>query len=300
MNKKAIIAVMLGNAIFGFSFLFSRLALDITIPSVLIAIRFAVAFIVLNAIVLIGKATGALSFSLKGKPLKDVLILSLFQPVIYFIAENYGILYTSSAYAGILIAVIPIAGVMADVVLMHSKVGKKQIFCAVFSVVGVIITTLGAKNMTSSVKGTILLLIAVMAGSLFYVFSKRAGEHYSPLERTYVMFGVGSAFYVVLAAVQAYGSYDRLVVAALAQPMFWGCILYLAVVSSVIAFLLLNFGSSHVSVSQASLFANLSTVISIIAGVAVLHEAFTWQQAVGSAIILGSVYAASGAEPIKK
>lgn len=217
-------------------------------------------------------------------------ILALFQPVIYFIAENYGILYTSSAYAGILIAVIPIAGVMFDVLLMKSEVKARQVICAIGSVIGVVITTIGAQNMKSSVKGTVLLLIAVMAGALFYVFSKRAGEHYNPLERTYVMFGVGSVVYIIIAVIQACGKYDKLVAEAVSQPVFWGCILYLAVISSVAAFLLLNFGSSHVSVSQASLFANLSTVISIGAGVVVLHESFSWQQAVGSIIILVSVY----------
>lgn len=301
MKKKtqAVIAVILGNCIFGFSFLFSKLALMITIPSVLIAVRFTLAFFVLNLIVLIGtkikKEDGNawITFRLSNKPKKDILLLALFQPVIYFIAENYGIVYTSSAFAGIIIAVIPLAGIVFDVLLMHAKTDIRQILCALFSVIGVAITTIGARNMNSSVKGLLVLLIAVVAGALFYVFSKKAGEHYNPLERTYVMFGIGSAFYVFLAAVQCFGRYEELVLDALRQPVFWGSILYLAVVSSVVAFLLLNFGSSYVSVSQASLFANLTTVISTIAGVAILHETFNLQQGIGAVIILASVYVSS-------
>ena len=71
---------------------------------------------------------------------------------------------------------------------------------------------------------------------------------------------------------------------------FWECILYLAVASSVIALMVLNYGSSHVSVSEASLFSNLTTVISIVAGVVVLQETFTLQQIIGAVIIIGSVY----------
>ncbi|MCQ2983054.1 MAG: DMT family transporter, partial [Treponemataceae bacterium] len=300
MNRKsqALAAVIAGNGIFGFSFLFSKLALQITIPSVLIATRFTVAFLVLNLIVLAGrlikKSDGSplVSFSLKGKPLKQILLLALFQPVVYFIAENYGIVYTSSAFAGIIIAVIPIAGIVLDVLFMHARVTVRQILCAVASVAGVAVTTLGAAGMNSSAKGLALLLVAVAAGALFYVFSKKSATWYSPLERTYVMFGVGTVAYLILAAVQCYGHYDELVGAAFAQPVFWGAILYLAVVSSVIAFLLLNFGSNYVSVSQATIFANFTTVISILAGVLVLHEAFTWQQAAGAVIILTSVYLA--------
>lgn len=295
-KTKAILAVIIGNGIFGFSFLFSKLALQITIPSVLIAVRFLVAFFVLNIIVILGKGRKSFSFSLKGKSPKNVLLLALFQPVMYFIAENYGIVYTSSAFAGVIIAVIPIAGLIFDVWLMHAKVSRKQILCSVGSVLGVVITTIGAQNMESSLKGLALLLIAVIAGAMFYVFSKKSADEYNPLERTYVMFGVGSLVYMILALVQCYGRYDEYIVTAVTSRTFWIAILYLAVVSSVIAFLLLNFGTNHVSVSQASLFANFTTVISILAGVLVLKEAFSVAQVVGALVIIISVYVASVTE----
>lgn len=299
IRTKALIAVIIGNSIFGFSFLFSKIALQITMPSVLLALRFLTAFIVLNLIVFVGRAIKKkngeklIDFSLKGKPLKYALLLALFQPVIYFMAESYGIKYTSSAFAGTIIAVIPIMGLIFDVLIMHVKVSKKQVICAVCSVAGVAITTLGAESMKSSALGVLILFVAVIAGALFYVFSKKAGEHFNPLERTYVMFGVGSIVYICFALIECAGSYDRFIVNAVIMPEFWICILYLAVASSVIAFMVLNFGSMHVSVSEASLFANLTTVISIIAGVVVLHESFTLQQIIGAVVIIASVYISS-------
>lgn len=299
LRAKALTAVIAGNTIFGFSFLFSKVALQMTVPGVLLAARFLTAFAVLNIIVIFGRliknrdGEPLVRFSLRGKPLKDVLLLALFQPVIYFAAESYGIQFTSSAFAGTIIAVIPVMGVISDVIIMKSDVSKKQIICALASVVGVALTTLGAKGMKSSVAGTSILMAAVVAGALFYVFSKKAGEHFNPLERTYVMFGAGSAVYVCFALIACAGDYDRLITDVVTMPEFWGCIMYLAVASSVIAFIALNYGSSHVSVSEASLFANLTTVISIIAGVAVLHESFTLQQVAGAAVIIASVYISS-------
>ncbi len=305
LRTKALIAVITGNTIFGFSFLFSKVALGITVPSVLVAVRFTTAFAVMNLIVLAGqiikKADGSplIAFSLKGKPLKYVLLLALFQPVIYFIGESYGISLTSSAFSGTIIAVIPIMGIVFDVILMHASVSRKQIVCAVLSVLGVIITTLGAQGMKASILGTLLLLVAVCAGALFYVFSKKAGEYYNPLERTYVMFAVASSVFIVFALIQCRGRYAELILQPLGMSEFWMCIIYLAVFSSVVAFMVLNFGSSIVSVSEASLFANLTTVISIIAGVVVLNESFTPQQVIGAVIIIGSVYIAN-VDPGKK
>lgn len=304
-RTKALIAVIIGNSIFGFSFLFSKVALQITVPSVLLAVRFFTAFVVLNLMVVIGKTIRKkngeplMKFALKGKPVKYVLLLALFQPVIYFVAESYGIKFTSSAFAGTIIAVIPIMGLIFDVLIMHVKVSYKQVLCAIASVVGVIITTLGAEGMKSSVLGVIMLMIAVFAGALFYVFSKKSGEYFNPLERTYVMFGVGSFVYICIALVECAGNYSEMIVEAIMMPQFWGCIIYLAVASSVIAFMVLNYGSSHVSVSEASLFANLTTVISIVAGIIVLHETFTMQQVIGAVIIIASVYISS-VEPRKE
>ena len=297
LRAKALAAVIAGNTIFRFSFLFSKV--QMTVPGVLLAARFLTAFAVLNIIVIFGRliknrdGEPLVIFSLRGKPLKDVLLLALFQPVIYFAAESYGIQFTSSAFAGTIIAVIPVMGVISDVIIMKAAVSKKQIICALTSVAGVALTTLGAEGMKSSVAGTAILMAAVVAGALFYVFSKKAGEHFNPLERTYVMFGTGSAVYVCFALILCAGDYERLIADVITMPEFWGCIIYLAVASSVAAFIALNYGSSHVSVSEASIFANLTTVISIIAGVAVLHETFTLQQIAGAAVIIASVYISS-------
>ena len=302
-HAKAIGAVIVGNTIFGFSFIFSKVALQITLPSVLIAVRFVIAFITLNLIVILGRMIRVpdsqggkrplVEFSLRGKPLRNIILLALFQPILYFLCESYGIVYTSAAFAGTIIAVIPVAGIVFDVLIMHSKVRLRQVICAVLSAVGVAITTIGAEGMKSSVLGLLILLGAVAAGALFYVFSKKSGDDYNPLEQTYVMFALGSLVYTVFALVQCRGQYSELIFSALTQPQFIISVLYLSVVSSVTAFICLNYGTVRVTVSEASIFANLTTVISIIAGVVFLHEVFTPFQIVGAVIILISVFFAN-------
>lgn len=298
IHSRGLMAVAAGNVIFGFSFLFSRLALNITIPSVLVAYRFFTAFIVMNIIVLAGRmikkkdGSPLVEFSLKGKPLRNVLLLALFQPVLYFFCESYGIYYTSSAFSGTIIAIIPIMGIVFDKVLMGSEIRKKQVICAAASVLGVIVTTLGAEGMKSSAIGVVFLAGAVCFGALFYVFSKKSSQHYNAIERTYVMFGVGSAVFIAFALVQCKGFTPELLMPA-SDGTFMISVMYLAVVSSVAAFICQNWGNDHVSVTEATLFANLTTVISILAGVVFLHEAFTIQQIIGAVAILISVYVAN-------
>ncbi|MDD4200754.1 MAG: DMT family transporter, partial [Eubacteriales bacterium] len=148
LHRKGLLAVAAGNIIFGFSFLFTRLALNITIPSALVAYRFFVAFLVMNIIVFAGSkikkkdGTPLVEFSLRGKPLRNVLPMVLFQPILYFFCETYGIYYTSSAFSGTIIAIIPIMGIVFDRLFMKSSIRRKQVICAFASVAGVIVTTL--------------------------------------------------------------------------------------------------------------------------------------------------------------
>lgn len=300
-RKRALLAALIGNSIFGFSFLFSKIALDIASPGVLVAVRFLTAFVVLNFFVLIGSklkrgdGRPLVEFSLKGKPRKYLILLAVFQPVIYFLAESYGIKYTSSAFAGTIISVIPLMGIVLDVLIMHIKVSKTQIGCAIGSVAGVIITTIGAKQMEGSIFGVCMLLLAVCSGALFYVFSKKASEHYNAIERTYAMFAIASVVFGAIALAECRGDYKAMLFDPLMNMAFWGAILYLAVFSSVAAFVILNYASTYISVSEASIFANLTTVISIIAGVVILKESFTIQQMAGAVIIILSVYISSKA-----
>ena len=55
LRAKALAAVIAGNTIFGFSFLFSKVALQMTVPGVLLAARFLTDFAVLNLIVIFGR-----------------------------------------------------------------------------------------------------------------------------------------------------------------------------------------------------------------------------------------------------
>ena len=305
MNKRklALSAVAAGNTIFGFSFIFSKMALAVAIPSVLIATRFLIAFLTLSLIGFVGRNIQVddgeggkrplVSFSLKGKPLRNVILLALFQPILYFLFETYGIIYTSSAFAGTIVAVIPVASIVTDILIMKSRVASRQVICAVLSALGVAITTIGAEGMKSSALGLLILLGAVCSGALFYVFSKKSGTHFNSLEQTFVMFAAGSITYTAFALIQCRGAYRELILLPLQEPTFVLPVLYLAVMSSVAAFMLLNYGTVRVMVSEAAIFTNLTTVISIIAGVVFLRETFTTFQMVGAVVILISVYMAN-------
>ena len=62
---------------------------------------------------------------------------------------------------------------------------------------------------------------------------------------------------------------------------------------SVLGFILYNAAIGNIGASQTNTFVGISTVVSIVAGVLVLHESFTLMQIIGTVIILAGVYLAN-------
>ncbi len=282
----AIFLSFLGYAIFGFSFLFSKQALNIATPFVLLAVRFSVAFFLLNCLLLFRTC----KLHLKGKKIGLLLLLGLIQPVVYFICENYGVKLSATSFVGTILALIPIASLVAARVFLKEKIRAFQAVCFLGSVGGVFLTTLQQSSGSFSWLGLILLLFAVCVGAMFNVLSRRISVQFSPFERTYVMFAVGSAVFTCIALIQSAGNIREMIFVPLGDAKFWVSIFYLAGLSSVGAFLMLNYAVTHLDIASASIFANITTVITILAGVLILHESFGVYQIIGSVIIILAAY----------
>ncbi|MBQ2943482.1 MAG: DMT family transporter [Ruminococcus sp.] len=114
---KGTIAALIVNIIFGFSFLFSKIALSYAHPLIILAVRFTVAFAVLNLLWMFG----IVKLNFKGKPKKRILLMSLAQPLLYFILELYGIENTSSAMSGVIISLVPVVVIILSAVFLKEK-----------------------------------------------------------------------------------------------------------------------------------------------------------------------------------
>ena len=294
----SLLAAITADVIFGMSFMFSKLALGVAAPTVLLAFRFTVAVAAMTLVVLVNALVGKLrgrplfTFSLRGKPVYQLLLLGIVQPVAYFIFENYGILYTSSAVAGTIISAVPVCCILMDVLVLHEKVTLKQVLCAVCAIGGVALISAGGAVMISAL-GMLFLLLTMLSDTLYYGISHDAAKRFTPFEMTYVMFSVGMAVFIPVALLQAGGLDSPMITAPLQSGGFWLAVLYLGLLSSVLAYGLLNFANSHLSVSETSLFSNVTTVVSVLAGVVLLKEPFSIWQMLGVAVILICVFAAN-------
>lgn len=135
---------------------------------------------------------------------------------------------------------------------------------------------------------------AVITAALFNIGSRRASAQFAPVEVTCVMMWVGAIIFNLLALFFHWRAGNLATFfAPLADPQVIMALLYLGIGSSVVAFFLVNYGLSQLPASQAAVFSNLTTVVSIVAGVVFRNEPFYWFHALGAAAILVGVWGAN-------
>ena len=281
------LAALVANIIFGFSFLFSKIALQVADPLIILAVRFTVAFLILTVLWL----TGMVKMQFKDKPKRNILLMALAQPLLYFIFELYGIEHTSSAISGVIISLVPVAVILISLFFLKEKPRPMQILFSLLSLAAVVaISILSNDGKENTLLGILLLLGAVVCAAVFNILSRSEAERYSPFERTYIMFLVGTVGFNLIALLGLGRNYVGALTAAVSAPSFWGAIAYLSVLSSIGAFMLYNYATSNISSVRASSFSNIITVVAVLAGIAILHEQLSVPQLICCCLIIIGVF----------
>ena len=281
----AILATILCHVIWGFSFMFSRLALDVASVFTLLSHRFILAFLAMNLILLSGRVR--LDFK---KNIAPLLLLGLMQPVIYFIGEQYGILHSNTVFSGVMIAMIPIVATLAADPLLKEKPTAGQLFFSLLSVGGVIgIGLLTGSSGSLDLIGLAGLLVAVASAAAYLMLSRSISGRFTPFERTYVMMGLAAAVFTGLAMAESGGNLSGYFT-PLNNLTYLGPLLYLGLLASVVSFFLSGYALTHLSVARESVFSNLTTAVSVLAGVVFLKEPFSWLSLLFCLLILAGIW----------
>ena len=279
------------ETLFGFSYVFTKVATGTADELELLGWRFLVAFVVIG----ICAATGVVKVRLKGKPVRKLIPLVFCSPILYFIGETMGISHTSAAESGIFLACIPVVSLIASSLILKKKPTRWQAVGIGITLVGVLITVFAAGMSASlSVTGYLFLAIAVISYALYSVYVEKAGE-FSGEEITFAMLAAGAVMFVAVALARslADGTTVHLIALPFTNASFLVAVLYQGIGASILAFFLANKAIANIGVNRTSSFIGASTVVSIAAGVIFLGEALSLWQIIGAVVIIAGICVAN-------
>ncbi len=281
------ISGLLFSTIFGFSFMFTKEALEVISPFQLMGYRFLTAGLLVNILWIVG----ILKINVTFNKIKYLLLVTIAQPVLYFIFETTGMNYTTSSEAGLLVSLIPVVVTILAIFFLNEKPGGIQSIFIILSVAGVIFITImkSSTEVSGNFLGMALIGGAVLMAGVHNIMSRKLSVDFSPEVITYFMMTVGAlVFNTILFSITPTNLNNYFEPLSNTQVLI--PILYLGVLSSVLAFFFVNYTLSKLPASQSAVFANFATVVSILAGVFIRHEPFYWFQVIGAIMIIIGVW----------
>lgn len=281
----AVICAALGNIIWGFGFLFTKISLDVAPdPNIMLAHRFALSTLFMLVPIILGKK----KISFKGKKWGPISLLMLLQ-ICYYFFESYGIFYTNSTISGLVLAVVPVVTIATGALFLKEYPSKWQILFCIMPVVGVILITISGKELgVVTPIGVLFLILTMISSALYKTVNRKASAEFTPYERTFLVLAV-SAIVFNISGLSAVKWDMAAYVAPLVQPRYVLSVLCLSFLSSILANLLVNYALGKMSLFKVASFGALSTLCSAVAGIVFLKEPFSISLVIGGILILVGV-----------
>ncbi|MGB9790320.1 EamA family transporter [Thermotoga caldifontis] len=275
MSWKVVLAGVCVSLIFGFSFLFTKNALDYVKPLTFLSYRFFVAslfflFLLLSRAIRLGK-----------KPYWKLWKLIVFQPILYFLFETIGLQRINASEAGMIVALIPILVNVLAIFLLKEKGDRYHYVLLLSSFIGSVLIV-GFNLTKEALLGKVSMLIAMVSAALYTILARKLSREFEPHEISFSMMISGFVFFTIVSKLS--GEF-RLVL----NVHTISAALYLGVLSSAVAFFLHTYMVKQAPSILVSLFSNLTTVVACLAGVLFRNERLGLQQILGVVIVLVSL-----------
>ena len=279
------ICVCVGQVIWGFSYLFTRIAQRSASPDVVLSMRFVGASVIMTVLIWCGKG----SFSLKGKNLRPLLGLALLEPPYYFF-ESYGVYYSNATFAGTVMAFSPVIGIAAAMLFLGERPKRRQkIFCLLPTAGVIIMTAVGSSMGIVKPLGAAFLFASQVVAAAMKLFNKKSSMEFSAFERSYAILVSNAVVFSVKSMIELRGNV-RAYFEPLENPEYLFTLVMLCLLCSIAANLLVNYACGMMSITKISTFSTIATVCSAFGGVVFLHEPITWMTFLGSALIIVGIW----------
>ncbi len=295
MTFLAYLFTVLKNIIYGTSVFFTGdLSENVDVLDIL-AIRFLMSFLALYLLKIfkIVKIDVGLKDvfgkTKRSKYIKSLMLAAIFEPVLYMLFETVGISMTTGITTGVILSLTPISSCICESIILKEKTTFLQKIFLGVGIIGVIYIAVNTKSSEGkdTVLGIIFIVLAVVSGSLFAVFSRKSSSHFNSMEVTYFSAMLGMVAFNAINIIRhtVFGDLKGYFAPLFNVHNLIGFI-FLAIISTIVATGMNNFALSRLQVSTSGAFSGLSTVVTISIGVIFGGEELYYFHFIGMTLIL--------------
>ena len=280
-----ITAAFIHQLLGGGTFVFARYVLVQTDPFVVAFLRYTLAAVVLYLIARrMSKRPKAITITKADK--RKIITLGLVIVILNQTLYLYGQKFTTAGHGSLLFATTPIFVYLMAMKRLGETWSRTKGLGILMAVVGsaVIVFETGLEYDFVMLKGDLIILIAVAAWAYYTVWGKPLVQKYGAFRVTAYSLASGAIVYF------PFGLY-RFIIADLTKidMLGWFSILYIAIMTSVVAYSIWYWLLKYMEASRLSVLTNFQPVVAGILGIYILHEPLTIPFIVGGLIIIVGV-----------
>lgn len=277
----ASISLLLAMLIWGSSFIALKAALIDTQPYTIIFLRMLIA-----SMLFILFLKRFFRYKLNRQDIQYLLLLSLFEPALYFILEVNALRFTSASQAGIVTSTMPLITAILAGLILKELITKKVVVGSLLSMVGVVVLSLSAESSQSAsnpLLGNLLELGAMVCAAGYTIVAKHLSSKFSALYITASQAFLGALFFLPFFLYEI----EKHSLNISTVSILW--ILYLGIIVTLGGYGLYNFALTKIDASRAAVFINLIPIFAVVLGYLILNEKLTILQFFAAILIVVGV-----------
>lgn len=284
-SLKVYAAVVLSMACFALSFVWFKVANISYGPVTIVLFRLLISATLLFPILKISKRLVVPD----RKDLGYLLLITFFEPFLYFMGESFGLQYLSSTVGSVIIATIPVVSPFAAYFFYRKKINFRNIAGIIISLVGVlmVIYEIGM-GLTASPIGVILQFSAVFSAVGYTVVLHRISQQMNNLSIIFFQNVIGAVYFFPF---WFFFEKDQFLTTPY-NPDSFRAIIYLAIFASTLAFVFFTFSVRQIGLTKANMFTNIIPVFTALFAWIILGDQITLQKIMGILVVITGLFIA--------
>ncbi len=273
------ISIILAMIFWSFSFVWVKEVYLVYGPLTTVLFRLIIASLLLVGF---AKLTGKM-VKFERKDLMTFILLSFFEPFLYFMGESYGLLFVSSTIGAIIVATIPLFSPLAASKFHGEKISIRTFIGILLSFAGVSIVVFDSSfNLIASPLGIALEFLAVISAIFYTVVLKKLAVKYHPTTIITYQNLFGIIYFLPLWFIFEFKDFTAI---PFNLAAFAG-ILKLSIFASCIAFIFYAHSVKNMGINKVNIFINTIPVFTAIFAWYILGDALTIRKFVGIIVVI--------------
>jgi drug/metabolite transporter (DMT)-like permease len=282
-NTLSYIAVIASTTFWAMSFIWSKGALEIYGPLTILSSRLILAS---STLMILLKIFGKLN-KIESGDWKYLILLSFFEPFLYFIGETFGLNLVSPTIAAVMIATIPLFLPFIAWYFFKEKITSYKVIGTLLSFIGVLLVVINYDmKLIANFWGILLLLLAVASAIGYTILINKLSHKYNAFTIVAWQSTLGLVgFLPLFLAFEARHTFEIGLQWDGIQP-----ILFLALFGSILAFVLFTHSIKILGVTRTGVFANGIPVLTSLFSFLLLGERLLNINYIGVAVVVMGLF----------